>query len=109
MNIKYNSIIIRLICNISIEVNTGCWIWIRRKNNRGYPVISIWEAGRSVKKFAHRIAYEAFVGPIPVGLQLDHECENNACICPAHTKPVTNEENIRLRDERRLKYLASRI
>jgi hypothetical protein len=109
MNRKYNSLVIRLICNIVIDTDTGCWNWTRRKNNRGYPVISLRENGRHVKRFAHRICYEVFNGSISGGLQLDHTCENNGCICPSHTQPVTNEENLRLRDERKSKYLASRI
>lgn len=39
--------------------------------------------------------YEAFVGPIPDGLQLDHLCRNRGCINPGHLEPVTNRENAR--------------
>jgi hypothetical protein len=44
---------------------------------------------------AHRVAYEALIGPIPDGLQLDHLCRNRACVNPLHTEPVTQIENIR--------------
>lgn len=42
----------------------------------------------------HRIAYELAVGPIPVGLVIDHLCRNHSCINPEHLEPVTNVENV---------------
>ncbi|HEV2123202.1 MAG TPA: HNH endonuclease signature motif containing protein [Chloroflexota bacterium] len=44
---------------------------------------------------AHRWAYEALVGPIPTGTELDHLCRNPACVRPDHLEPVTHAENIR--------------
>jgi hypothetical protein len=43
----------------------------------------------------HRYAYEALVGPIPDGKQIDHLCRNRACCNPEHLEPVTIQENIR--------------
>lgn len=39
--------------------------------------------------------YEAFVGPIPDGLQIDHLCRVRHCVNPAHLEPVTIAENVR--------------
>jgi hypothetical protein len=44
---------------------------------------------------AHRVAYEQFVGTVPDGLELDHLCENKACVNPGHLEPVTRSENVR--------------
>ena len=44
--------------------------------------------------FAHRVVYEILVGPIPVGLELDHLCRNRACVNPDHLEPVTTRTNL---------------
>lgn len=68
-----------------------CWIWRAAKIADGYGVIGF--AGKS--RYAHRLAYEALVGPIPVGLCIDHLCRVRNCVNPDHMEPVTNEENTR--------------
>lgn len=46
---------------------------------------------------AHRVVYEALVGPIPPGLELDHVkargCASRACCNPDHLEPVTGTQN----------------
>ena len=48
-------------------------------------------------QYAHRVIYEAEVGPIPEGMELDHTCNVRACVNPAHGEPVTPAENRRRR------------
>ena len=43
---------------------------------------------------AHRVSYEALVGPIPKDLCIDHLCRVRNCVNPAHLEPVTVRENI---------------
>jgi hypothetical protein len=43
---------------------------------------------------AHKFAYQAIVGPVPKGRELDHLCENKLCVNPAHLEPVTHQENV---------------
>ncbi len=46
-------------------------------------------------KYAHRVAYEQTVGPVPSGLELDHRCRIRCCVNPAHLEAVTRQENVR--------------
>jgi hypothetical protein len=43
--------------------------------------------------YAHRLAYQLLVGPIPEGLVIDHLCRNPPCQNPAHMECVTHREN----------------
>lgn len=45
--------------------------------------------------YAHRVAYELYVGPIPEGLEIDHLCRNRACCRPDHLELVTHRVNMR--------------
>lgn len=74
-----------------IAVGDGCWEWTAARDRDGYGILT--GAGTSSTK-AHRIVYELMVGPIPVGLQIHHRCENRGCVRPDHLKPVTPRENL---------------
>lgn len=67
----------------------GCWLWQRHLTDRGYGLVQI--KGRARR--AHRVSYEAFVGPIPEGLEIDHLCGVRACVNPSHLQPVTHRTN----------------
>ncbi len=65
----------------------------RKPHANGY--VSVGNGKRHVVIKGHRKSYEFFIGPIPVGLDLDHLCRTRACYNPAHLEPVTRSENIR--------------
>lgn len=80
---------------ISPEPNTGCWLWTGHVMAIGYGRIYYSRTeGRNFKILAHRLVYEALVGPIPEGLVLDHKCRVRSCVNPDHLEPVTLVENI---------------
>lgn len=66
----------------------GCWVWQGSKSE-GYGKFSL--NNRPV--WAHRVAYEREVGPIPDGLTIDHICRNRACVRPDHLRAVTQKQN----------------
>ena len=71
------------------QFTSTCWLWKRSGSDR-YGRMSIGDHFVS----AHRWAYEAFVGPIPEGMQLDHLCRQSRCVNPNHLEPVTPRENL---------------
>ena len=71
-----------------VEKTDSCWNWTAALSG-GYGVIRI----NKKKVYAHRFAYEALVGDIPGGHQLDHICHNRQCVNPGHLRPVTQKQN----------------
>lgn len=69
----------------------GCWWWTGAKSRDGYARTYRPTGSR----YAHRVAYELLMGPIPTGLELDHLCRNRGCVNPDHMEPVTHVENVR--------------
>jgi hypothetical protein len=68
------------------EPNSGCWLWLGSLRGKGYSVYK--------GKAGHRVSYEAFKGPIPDGLVIDHLCRVHSCVNPEHLEAVTNRENV---------------
>ena len=70
-----------------------CWLWQGCVNKAGYGITTIdkrqWRA--------HRLAWTAWVGPIPDGLTIDHVkargCTSRLCCNPAHLELVTGGIN----------------
>lgn len=69
----------------------GCWLLPGGPSNKsGHRRVRY--QGKSYG--AHVFFYEALVGPVPVGLDLDHTCEEPPCVNPSHLDPCTRGENI---------------
>ena len=79
----------------------ACWHWKGARSVDGYGLAALPNRPRG----AHRMVYEALVGKVPRGMQLDHLCRNRGCVNPAHLEVVTQRENI-LRGKSRAANLA---
>lgn len=94
-----------------IDMSGPCWLWTGGHNGIGYGQFHKFDAGGSRPggrseprpsngsrtRYAHRVAYELFIGPIAEGMTLDHTCGNGrgGCVTPDHLEVVTNAENNR--------------
>lgn len=58
----------------------GCWIWTASVDTDGYGYFQL----NGVARKAHRVAYEFYVGIIPMGLIVCHKCNIPACVNPEH-------------------------
>jgi hypothetical protein len=65
---------------------TPCVLHTGRVDRDGYGRV-----GRGAT--AHRTAWVAAHGPVPVGLELHHTCENPACVNADHLLPVTSKQH----------------
>jgi len=66
--------------------DSGCWEWAGSRTQGGY--------GRLGGVKTHRLAYEAWVGPIGEGLVVRHKCDNPPCINPEHLETGTHKDNM---------------
>jgi DNA-binding CsgD family transcriptional regulator len=64
-------------------------IWTGGKLPAGYGRLSF----NGLFVYAHRLAYETFVEPIPPGLYVLHKCDRPSCIRPEHLFVGTATDN----------------
>lgn len=91
----------RALENVDVQ-DDGCWISRYSVASHGYAQI-----GWSVRKrgqtsgpriqmvLAHRAAWTAVHGQVPVGMTIDHTCKVRRCVNPKHLRLMPNYENAR--------------
>lgn len=68
-----------------------------RKPNAGSSKQYVHLTWRKQKVVMHRAIWEVWNGPLPVGMEIDHLCEQPLCINQRHLDAVTHAENDRRR------------
>ena len=81
-----------------VSRGAGCWEWAAFRQHQGYGQFHTGREGDRKMSYAHRVAYEIYVGPIPKGLLVLHRCDNPPCVRPEHLFVGTTMDNIRDRD-----------
>ena len=74
-----------------VERTDGCWYWRAALSSTGYGVFAPRRSGLS----AARVAWELTYGPVPLGLEVDHRCNNSRCVRPEHLQLLTRRQNAR--------------
>ena len=85
----------RFWAKVKIPSPNACWSWVGCTVHNGYGQFNLGVSYECVRVYAHRYAYEAIIGEIPDGFDLDHLCRNRSCVNPSHLEPVTRQENLR--------------
>ena len=76
---------------------SACWVWMHNTTRKGYGKFFLgFVDGQKVEGACHRIAFEHWIGFLPAGWIVDHQCNTKTCCNPAHLWPETNENNIKL-------------
>lgn len=84
----------RILAKVEIS-SDGCLLWTGALTGWGYSNVGyLDEDGQRRNQSAHRALYEAFVGSVPEGHELDHVCRVRRCVNPGHLEAVTHAENV---------------
>jgi len=87
----------RFLSKIDKTAPDGCWLWTAGKFSpvrHGFGRYgAFWVGGKM--RYAHRVAWEIFIGDIPSDMNVLHSCDNPPCCNPEHLFLGTQLDNVR--------------
>lgn len=96
----------RILKRIEIDSASGCWLWTREKDKKGYARLHIWypDRGIYVPKLAHRLSIKEFKNIDIENKVVCHSCDTPSCVNPDHLfigSTVDNLNDMRIKGRER--------
>jgi hypothetical protein len=86
----------RILGLVDISPENGCITWTGCENGRGYGQLHY----KGKTKRVHKVLYEITNGTVPMGMELDHKCQNKRCVNTNHMEVVSHSVNLNNRPRR---------
>lgn len=80
----------RILNSVNIDTSSGCWLWTRTCNNKGYGTMTV----NKKTVLSHRISFEVFNRRLLDRTLVLHRCDNPPCCNPNHLFSGTHQDNV---------------